>query len=301
VQKLSCSYCGKEYETRYIPKTPYCSVECRKRDKTKVCPICEKSFIPLRKTQMYCSMYCSMKYVHEQRHRESVVKRTRTCEACGKEFVMRSMSGKGNRGEVNEGRFCSKKCYGVWLSGQGKPKSCNVYSYVCDVCGKIFVARAKNGRLCSDECRAEGARRRAYKRDSAKKELKERKCKECWKVFIPEYGNKHREFCSDICARRYVNKINSGHARERAHKLGVYYEYVNPIKVFQRDGWRCQLCGKKLSPKHRGTYKDDAPELDHIIPWACGGEHSYRNTQCACRKCNGEKRAYPLGQLLLFG
>lgn len=72
-------------------------------------------------------------------------------------------------------------------------------------------------------------------------------------------------------------------------------------KVFQRDGWRCQLCGKKLNPKHRGTYKDDAPELDHIIPWAAGGEHSYRNTQLACRKCNEEKGSEEMGQLRLFG
>ena len=112
MQKLICSYCGKEYKASYVPKVPYCSTECRKRDNTKVCPVCGKAFMPHRKTQMYCSKKCA----DEQRHQESSARRTRTCEVCGKEFVMPHPSGKANRGAVKEGRFCSRKCYGVWLS-----------------------------------------------------------------------------------------------------------------------------------------------------------------------------------------
>ena len=76
---------------------------------------------------------------------------------------------------------------------------------------------------------------------------------------------------------------------------------IRLVKVFKRDGWKCQLCGKKLKPKDRGKFIDNAPELDHIIPWAKGGEHSYRNTQCTCRKCNGDKNDKELGQLRMFG
>jgi 5-methylcytosine-specific restriction endonuclease McrA len=32
-----------------------------------------------------------------------------------------------------------------------------------------------------------------------------------------------------------------------------------------------------------------------------GGEHSYLNTQCACRQCNQEKGNRGGGQLRLFG
>lgn len=50
-----------------------------------------------------------------------------------------------------------------------------------------------------------------------------------------------------------------------------------------------------------GVGKDNAPELDHIVSLAEGGEHSMRNTQCLCRKCNQEKGVTTKGQLRLFG
>jgi 5-methylcytosine-specific restriction endonuclease McrA len=91
---------------------------------------------------------------------------------------------------------------------------------------------------------------------------------------------------------------NNSYLRENAERNG---EKFKAITVLLRDGWRCQLCGKKLNPKHRGTYRDDAPELDHVTPLSKGGEHSKRNTQCACRKCNLSKSNKALGQLRLFG
>lgn len=82
---------------------------------------------------------------------------------------------------------------------------------------------------------------------------------------------------------------------------GVKCEHVDPFRVFIRDGWRCQLCGKKLKKENRGSIKEVAPELDHIVPISRGGEHSYRNVQCACRRCNGEKGSKVLGQMRLIG
>ncbi|MCA0032740.1 HNH endonuclease [Mesorhizobium sp. B263B2A] len=93
-------------------------------------------------------------------------------------------------------------------------------------------------------------------------------------------------------------------ALRKARKLrlrGVTVETVNPIAVFDRDKWRCQLCGVKTPRKLRGKNQPTSPELDHILPLAVGGEHSYRNTQCACRSCNLAKSSKPLGQTRLFG
>ncbi|MHB8123996.1 MAG: HNH endonuclease [Desulfuromonadaceae bacterium] len=85
----------------------------------------------------------------------------------------------------------------------------------------------------------------------------------------------------------------------RQHKQTV--EAVNPIRVFERDRWKCQLCKRATPRKLRGTLDDRAPELDHIKPISKGGEHSYRNTQCACRACNLAKSDRPMGQMLLIG
>ena len=254
-----------------------------------------------RKTQKkYCSVPCQKAHGSALAYKE----RIRICETCGKGFVMHRLSGKAKRGEVKEGRFCSRACHFEWVRRQ--PKKLRViekkkpHHGACSICGKAFESRYKRSR-CGRECDLEYGRRELFKSNSMKKTLKPRQCKECGKTFVPEYGNKRRVFCSDTCFQRYSNKTEIKNARKKARTNGVYYEYINPLEVFKRDNWHCQLCGKKLNPKHRGTIRDDAPELDHIIPWAQGGEHSYRNTQCTCRKCNQKKGARELGQLRLFG
>ena len=69
----------------------------------------------------------------------------------------------------------------------------------------------------------------------------------------------------------------------------VEKESVDPFKVFDRDGWVCQMCGVPTPRELRATWEDNAPELDHIIPLSKGGPHTYKNTQCSCRKCNQRK------------
>ena len=53
------------------------------------------------------------------------------------------------------------------------------------------------------------------------------------------------------------------------------------FKVLQRDNFKCCACG--ASPA-----KDPAVELhvDHIMPWAKGGETVFENLQTLCSKCN---------------
>ncbi len=49
-------------------------------------------------------------------------------------------------------------------------------------------------------------------------------------------------------------------------------------EVFQRDGNRCQYCGR------RGDLT-----LDHVTPRHRGGDHSWENLTTACRPCNHRK------------
>ncbi len=60
--------------------------------------------------------------------------------------------------------------------------------------------------------------------------------------------------------------------------------------VFARDGWMCQYCGKA------------AENVDHIIPRARGGSHSWENVVAACRRCNSRKESrlmHEVGMTLL--
>lgn len=242
-----------------------------------------------RRTQ---KKYCSISCQQADRSRQAALRNTRVCQQCGKEFVM-------VRGSL--GLFCSRKCRGKarseYAMNNPKPEKQLKLAKYCKICG-IEIARWK-GAYCGDECRKAKARQDGYKSSKAKKVLKARPCKECGAMFTPEYGNKKRCFCSEFCCHKNVRRRRK--QKERARMHGAKVENVNAMEVFARDGWRCQICMKKLKKKDRGTHKDAAPELDHIVPLCVGGEHSYRNTQCVCRKCNGDKGARVIGQLRMFG
>lgn len=78
--------------------------------------------------------------------------------------------------------------------------------------------------------------------------------------------------------------------RDSIERYGIAYEAVNPRVVFERGCWMCFHCYCDL-PKHlRGTLAPNAPTLDHILPRAKGGAHSYANTQPLCRACNSKKQ-----------
>lgn len=99
--------------------------------------------------------------------------------------------------------------------------------------------------------------------------------------------------CSDECKRkkRLIGKVRKEKAR-KIRKRGIGCEVIDLMSVLERDGWRCQICGIDTPKQLRGSCEDRAPEVDHIIPLAKGGLHTYQNVQCACRKCNREKWDY---------
>jgi 5-methylcytosine-specific restriction endonuclease McrA len=177
-------------------------------------------------------------------------------------------------------------------------KVCAVYAGYCKECGAAFVSRRERA-YCSDSCE-----RRVWHRAHYVSQAPEfRLCACCGKQFAaPKAKTRPTDFCSAKCKSQQERRQNRAHRiKRKAAARAVTVESVDPIKVFERDRWRCRLCGVKTPKAQRGTYASTAPELDHIIPLSKGGEHSYRNTQCACRRCNGAKADRPLGQLLLIG
>ena len=91
-------------------------------------------------------------------------------------------------------------------------------------------------------------------------------------------------------------------AARRAIERGIDAERFDPFEIFERDGWRCHICTRVTPKRYRGSYKPNAPELDHIVPLAKGGKHTRANVACSCRECNGKKADRILGQpsLLAF-
>jgi hypothetical protein len=121
-------------------------------------------------------------------------------------------------------------------------------------------------------------------------------CHLCGSAYVAEDYTNTARYCSTRCAKR------ADKDRYRARKRGAYVADVWRERIFQRDGWRCQLCRKKVR-RDKVVPHPLAPVLDHIVPLARGGTHEPANTQCAHYLCNSFKRD-TLGQgvqLLLFG
>lgn len=71
--------------------------------------------------------------------------------------------------------------------------------------------------------------------------------------------------------------------RRRARQAGAFVEEVVRLVLLERDDGTCGICGGDVDPLDF--------HLDHIIPLAAGGEHSYANTQVAHPSCNVRKGA----------
>lgn len=197
--------------------------------------------------------------------------------------------------------FCSRECAYEWRSfaGRLKPAVFRLESKRCRVCERNYLAGANRpGYFCTDKCAS------AFWADYNRERLREAfvpvdfNCAECGVLHTTEYGSPRSRFCSNACMRRNLKRI--GKQRRRAAARAGRVDLVDAIHVFERDGWRCHICGRETPRQRRGTNHRRAPELDHIIPLAKGGEHSYSNTACACRECNGRKSAKIFGQPSLF-
>lgn len=235
---------------------------------------------------------------------------TGTCEHCRIPFSRKHRS-------RDSGRFCSRTCAfaakaaGGWNRGLAKPKpnhrrcecgaskvpnarTCRQCKHdrtirACTECGALHL---KQNFTCSTACRSARLKRIQYKART----FKDLTCARCSQQFQSGVGVTNREAVCQRCIKQAQRKRSGRKHTERAKRAGVPYVYgINPQRVFDRDGWRCQLCGCKTQ-RYRGTEHPHSPQLDHIVPLSKGGPHTWDNVQCACKSCNHRKSSKVLGQ-----
>jgi len=131
--------------------------------------------------------------------------------------------------------------------------------------------------------------------DEAKESLRvyltDRECAVCGSVFHD--ANPRRVCCCDECSKKYARKQGRGDFhRHRARKYNVRYERgITLHKLYERDGGICQICGKPCDwdDLTYGNCGPTYPSIDHIVPFANGGEHTWENVQLAHMLCNALK------------
>lgn len=272
-QKTTVCECG-ELKSPKAQRCFRCSYQAGRNNKKKYAPsLCACG---RRKTRQ------AVKCRHCDRNRGASLRRPTSCEYCGT-----AITRKYNTRDAR--RFCNKRCSGAYrtLLAAG----IRALARRCADCGEIRLSDER--RYCAI-CRYK--RKYLSKPKRTRKEPTPRTCEGCRLTFIALRAR----FCKPCLKRR--DRRGRGKYRERCRRAGVPYQPgVTPSKVFARDGYRCQLCGRKTPPRLRGTCQPNAPELDHIVPIsaACSPGHVWSNVQCACRSCNGKKHTKPLGQLKL--
>ena len=252
----------------------------------------------LGRKRKYCTRKCGIRSYNFQKCRKqgrqlrsditanAGCNKIHKCRWCDKEFQPK---------RAGRTQYCSRECCFEFRAVKSElitemSASHKVHRAKCVNCGCRFDASV-GAMYCSLKCR-----NMVYSISGFNSV--EFSCRECGEHVQTSHGQSRRSFCSDTCSKRNSRRIRR--KMERARLREVQVEPVDPIKVFNRDGWRCQICGVKTPRSKRGSITSRAPELDHIVPLSVGGEHSYKNTQCACRECNGKKGNKVYGQIPMF-
>lgn len=216
-----------------------------------------------------------------------------TCNDCGAGFEQAAIRGRP--------RIRCEACSPPQRRPAGSFVTDRSRSAVCanPQCARPYVAAHGSSRYCCAKCGNAVSNRAGHAR---RRDFSLRLCGFCGVSFSPVYGDRAVRYCSARCRIKagYAKKVGSTH-RRRARKFGVRFDVVDKLAVFERDGWRCQICGRPTPKDKRGTRAPNAPQLDHRVPMRMGGEHGYDNLQCCCSSCNLAKGARScVGQLPLF-
>lgn len=235
----------------------------------RTCRTCESPFESTH-GRLYCSPPCKSR----RRRRTST-----PCEWCGHDFHC-----------VKAGqRYCSNQCA---AHGRG-PKVSAVPWFDCPTCATPFIRR-RNQQYCSVECRRPGS---AYLTIAGEPFGAE--CCTCGAVYqtIRSQGRYQCEQCRAAARRQQRRRAKR---RRRALLRSARSATYRDQDIFERDGWVCQLCGRRLGS--RPVPDNQAPTIDHIVPLSRGGADESSNVQAAHFLCNSRKGAASCGsQLRLLG
>lgn len=178
----------------------------------------------------------------------------------------------------------------TWSDGQWKyiaRAGGKLITMQCNTCGEEITRDYKEVKKYHTVCPE--CKRREKNGKIKQIEFMLKKCKYCGKEFLTT--QKDRVYCDSRCKEK--NKRHKANCRIRARYYGVYYDpSISLKKVIERDHGVCQICGKAcdFDDKSWGAHGPMYPSIDHIQPFAKGGNHTWDNVQLAHCICNSYKR-----------
>lgn len=245
------------------------------------CEQCGTGFTATVATRRFCTDACQ-----RRNHSAKRISRTATCEGCGVTF---------NPKRTDRARYCTRAC--SFAHGEAARRAVATRMERYPPAPKPDTTEADALRRIGRGIPASLGRLLLIQ---AKRQRAAKPCLTCGKpIGASRSGSGGASYCTTRCAQQSASFREAKRAARLARKAkerSARVETVSPLRVFERDGWRCHLCGGLTIKGKRGSYHAKAPELDHIVPLSKGGDHSYANTACAHRSCNIAKSDRVIGQ-----
>lgn len=212
------------------------------------------------------------------------------CAECGKEV---------SRPDRRTQRFCSEKCKkrasNRRQNRRRQPlRDPNPLVRTCLHCGGRFIPARRDQVYCSRKtgkwCAIYAYQARKKAGEPLRQVKQQLHCQECGTEFTALKAN--ARWCSSQCKNRNTGRVMS---RRRTGEL-PRVPYTDR-EIFERDGWRCHLCGKPVNRKVKRTHPDGAT-IDHIVPISLGGVDEPANVATAHWHCNHAKKVRALNEQL---
>ena len=203
--------------------------------------------------------------------------KTKKCAYCQQLFWPRNK--KGNRFSYCD--FCLKKVKG--LHKKGIKLKDFLDDRECAWCFKFFKPKSNRSKGCSKHCTMSF---NDYRRRTGM-EIR------CSVLIICDCGNlvgsKFKK-CSSCFLENRSKSMQRRLVAERQGDNGIHWSVVG-----ERDDWVCHLCGGEVLKKAGTAYEPFGATVDHLIPIAKDGTHTWGNVALAHRRCNVVRGANELG------
>ena len=240
---------------------------------------CRQCAVPLTGARRkWCSEACRSKFQYESdpaaflnRQRAAATHRGTyppfDCATCSKRCVP------GENVAAKASKFCSRRCKRQWHKPPTTPSTAKPDGW---------MPRRKRARL--DRAQRKLDKAAVGTSGIGRRTLVAARCADCAAPFVTPriHAGFAAVFCSDKCSKR------AEHRKRRAVKAAAFVANVYTADIYERDGYRCQLCNKPVK-RDAVVPHPKAPVLDHIIPLAKGGTHEPANVQLAHFMCNSIK------------
>lgn len=163
----------------------------------------------------------------------------------------------------------------------------------CPECYRREVEQARKRRqIEKEQAQAKKQHERAERKEQKAKERIEREAAKWHECPVCGTMTNRDKYCSDRCSNRAHNKNKEVKRRLRTRNAdkGITIE-----KLYELEHGICYICGRKCNWNdykiRNGAFivGNTYPTIEHRIPLARGGTHTWDNVRLACWKCNTDK------------